>query len=281
MTKFASVALMLVASVLATNATAEPTVSSTNSGIPGIEIANSGSIPENTAAELRSDSAGDFLPYAVVVRNTGSLSVTGLVVRYEISVNGKAVWWAFHYLSTAQLYITFPDLASPDSSPIIAPGGSIIIVPFHNLNNARMVTETKGGNKIDFLNSPDRVTIEVDSVIRSDGTIVGPDRSLQFHQFQSEISGYTEFRNHLLQLFAEGATVADIHAWLQQTADQMVVRRPDEPVDRGIGQVKGDAAKYLFLIQNHGLQYAWDQLKQQPPEKVFSQFYKVHQAANQ
>ncbi len=128
------------------------------------------------------------------LRNTGNpLEVTGLVIRYEISVNGNAVSWAFHYLSTAQPYVTFPDLASPDTPPIIAPGGSIIIVPFHNLNDARMITETRGGNKTDFLNSADVVTISVDSVIRSDGTISGPDRSLQFAFFQREISDYTEF----------------------------------------------------------------------------------------
>jgi len=275
--------LLLVASVLATNAAAEPAISSTSNGISGIEIANSGRIPEGIVAELKSNSADGLLPYAIVVRNTGSLSVTGLAIRYGISVNGNMTWRNF-------LYLSHSDVANADSIPVIVPGGSTVLTPYHTLNEQLMGTGyvSLNGNDIDnierltgFLNSANQVTISIDSVIRSDGTIVGPDRSLTFQGFQRQISAYTKFRNELLRRFAEDATDADTIAWLQQVQSQRIVHPVNEPPDPGTMRVKLMAQEYLGFIKNQGHQYAWDTLKGATPEKALGQFFKVHQGGAQ
>jgi hypothetical protein len=276
--------LLLVACVLATSAAAEPEISSTSNGISGIEIANSGSIPEGIVAELKSNSADGMLPYAIVVRNTSSLSVTGLAIRYEIRANGNVTWRNF-------LYLSHLDVASADSTPIVGPRGSVVITPYHKLNEQLMGTGSSVSltdRDIDyierltgFLNSANQVTISIDSVIRSDGTIVGPDHSLTFRGFQRQISAYTDFRNELLGRFAEGGTDADIIAWLQQVESQRSVHPVNEPPDPGIMLVKLRAQEYLGFIENQGRQYAWDTLKGATPEKALSQFYKVHQGGSQ
>lgn len=276
--------LVLVVAVHYTNAAAQPTMSLTNNRISGVEIANGGSIPAGVVAALKSNSADGMLPYTAVVRNTGSLPVTGLDIRYGISTKGKEVSRNF-------LYLSHVDVASAESVPIAVPGGSVVITPYQKLNEELMGTGSSvslTGGDVDnigrltgLLNSADQVTISIDSVIRSDGTIVGPDRSLTFRGFQSQISAYTEFRNDLLGRFSGGATDADIIAWLQQVESQRIVHPVNEPPDPSILRVKLWAQEYLGLIQNKGRQHAWDTLKEATPERTLSQIFKVRQESVQ
>lgn len=258
---------------------AQPRISLTNKGISGVEIVNGGSIPAGVVAALKSNSADGMLPYTVVVRNTGSLPVTGLDIRYGISTKGTEVSRDFLYLSPV-------DVASATSIPIIAPGGSVVISPYHRVNEQMMGRGSLSlsnddiagiGNALDFLNGADEITISVDSLIRSDGTMVGPDLCLRFRSFQRQISTYTEFRNELLARFAGSATDADIIAWLQQIASLQLVKPMNGPPDRGLMLEKMKAREYLRYMEQGKRQYAWDALKGATPERALGQIFKVHQ----
>ena len=277
--QLASAALALVASFPANSAAASPIISLTNNEINGIEIANGGSIPANEVSAIR-DSADALLPYTVVVRNTGSLPVTGIDIRYSLNRNGKEVSRDF-------LYLSHGDVASTTSLHIIPPGGQVVITPYHKANEEMLgrgslslssedITDLE--NAVGYLNASDQVTISVDSVIRSDGIMVGPDRCLRFQGFQQRISAYTEFRNELLKRFAAGEADSDIIACLRQLSSQHQVRKMNATApDRAIMMTKMKAGEYLSYLTQGQRQHAWDQLKKATPERVLSQIYKIRQ----
>src|SRR5215831_9613325 len=83
--------LSLLVLALGTSAMAQPKVLITANGIRGVEILGSENVPTETAMNLRQRAADGILPYIVIVRNTGSLPITGLDIRYEIITNNDTV----------------------------------------------------------------------------------------------------------------------------------------------------------------------------------------------
>lgn len=271
---------LLVTTAPFTGLAAQPTVALTNNGISFIQILGSGSIPPDTVSAVKATSAEGILPYSVVVRNTGSLPITGLDILYNISANGKEVPRDFFYLSPG-------DVADATSQPVIPPGGEVVLSPYHALNQALL-----GGNVlslpgrdvagikdlVSFLDGSTHVAVSVDSVIRSDGTIVGPDRSLRYQSIQDQIRAYTEFRDELLKRFADGETDAQIASWLQQTASQHIVRSTNSPEhDRGLMLKKAAARRYLGYLAQGQRQQALEALKEATTERALGQVIKVHQ----
>jgi len=154
---------------------AQPKVLITANGIRGVEILGSENVPTETAMNLRQRAADGILPYIVIVRNTGSLPITGLDIRYEIITNNDTVVNNFFYGSPT-------DFSDPASPPIIAPGRTATFSPSHAVNQQvnwdglslsdREVMEI--GRRADVFRQADKIRISVDSVIRSDGRMLAP-----------------------------------------------------------------------------------------------------------
>jgi hypothetical protein len=257
---------------------AQPKVLLTANGIEGIEILGNENVSTETAMNLRQRNADGVLPYVVVVHNTGSLPVTGLDIRYEIVTKNDIVVNNFFYGSPTDL----ADLASP---PVIAPGKTATFSPNHAVNQQvnwdglslsdREVMEI--GRTAGVFREADQIRISVDSVIRSDGTIVGPDLSGTYRMFQQEIWGYKEFRNNLLKKFSDGESDASIMSWLTQTANLHVRKSgKNQRSDHGVISQKMLAQEYLTLMENGKRQESWDRLQKTTPEVALRRITKVH-----
>jgi hypothetical protein len=272
--------LCSVGGVLNINVMAQSKISLTTNGIGGVEILDNRNIATGLVTTLRSTLGGGLLPYTIVVRNTGSLPITGLDVRYEIVTKGDEVVNNFFYGSP-------DDMASSASLPIIAPGGSAVISPNHTINEQIMSwggvsPSTRAtleiGGTVDFFNKADQIKISIDSVIRSDGVIVGPDRSERFRIFQQEISEYTRFRDELLKRFSAGESDASITSWLEQTASLRVMRRgKNKPSDRGAVMRRSLAQQYLALMEKGQREYCSNELRDAPPEVRLKRIFRVRQ----
>jgi hypothetical protein len=257
---------------------AQPKVLLTANGISGIEILGNEHVSTDTATKLRHRAADGILPYVIVVRNTGSLPVTGLDIRYEITTNGTMVVHDFFYGSPT-------DLADAASPPVIAPGKTATFSPSHKVSQQvnwdglslsdRDVVDIS--RTADLYREADQIRISVDSVIRSDGTIVGPDLSETYRMFQQEIWGYREFRNELLRRFSEGESDDNITLWLTQTAN-LTVRTTgrNQRADRGVIAQRMLAHEYLALLEAGQRQEGWDRLKATTPEVALRRIAKVH-----
>ena len=257
----------------------QPHVSLTGNDIDGIEIRGSWNASESVVKALRS--ADGLLPFVVVIRNTGQLPITGIEIRYTVTSQGEEVVNDFFYGSPV-------DLADSSSIPVIAPGQNLVISPNH-LTNEQInwghlsLTDQQLlviGNKVDFLNRADEVHISVDSVIRSNGIIYGPDRSGTFRNFQSEISGYTKFRNELLRKLSAGESNETVINWLVQTKDLRLIKTAkNQPLDRGILIQKQLAQKYLAFMETGQRQACWEALNDATPEQALRRINKIRQQA--
>ena len=260
----------------------QPHVSLTSNSIDGIEIRPSWSTPENVVRALREHSADGLLPYVVVICNNGPLPITGIDIRYTVTTStGDEVVNNFFYGSPV-------DLADSRSLPVITSGQSLVVSPHHLVNEQinwgqlsltdQQMTAT--AKKLDFFNKADRVDISVDSVIRSDGLIVGPDRSGTFQNFQRELWGYTKFRNELLRRLSAGESDDTVISWLVQIKDLKVIRPgKNQALDRGTILQKQLAQQYLALMEKGRRQACWETLSKATPEQVLRRIIKVHQQA--
>ncbi len=273
--------LSFAGSMVGTNAMAQkPQIALTTSDIRGVEISDSGQVPAQIGTVLSAKPLSAMLPYVVVIRNTGSLPITGLDVRYEIVTNGDKVVNNLFYGSPG-------DIADAASTPIVAPGKSVVISPNHLVNEMLLSSSTVSLSdraaaaiirKVDLYGEADQITISVDSIIRSDGVILGPDRSSRFRLFQQEIWGYTAFREDLLERLSSGNPDDEIISWLKETMDLKLVRPgKNEPLDRGVVMQKTLAERYLKLMESGQRQSCVDALEKAPPEVALKQIFKVRQ----
>jgi len=270
--------LSVLVLALGAGAMAQPKVLLTANGIGGIEILGNENVPSETARNLRQRAADGVLPYIVIVRNTGPLPVTGLDIRYEITTKGDTVVHDFFYGSPT-------DLADPASPSVIAPGKTATFSPSHKVNQQvnwdglslsdRDVVDIS--RTADLYREADQIRISVDSVIRSDGTIVGPDLSGTYRMFQQEMWGYREFRNELLKKFSEGESDDNIMSWLTQTANTAVTKSGrNQRSDHSVITQKMLAQEYLALMESGQRQEGWDRLKAAPSEVALRRIAKVH-----
>jgi hypothetical protein len=259
----------------------QPRVSVTSNDIDGVEIRPSRSIPESVVTTLKENSADGLLPYVVLIRNTGQLPITGIDVRYTVDSKDDEVVHNFFYGSPV-------DLADSSSIPVIAPGTTVVISPCHLANEqinwghfsltTQQLSEVR--NKVDFFNEAFEVHISVDSVIRSNGIIDGPDHSGTFRGFQKQISGYTNFRNELLGRLSADESDEIVISWLRQIKDLKVIRTgKNQPLDGGIIVQKQLAQEYLALMEKGQRQACWEALSERTPERALRRIYKVRQQA--
>lgn len=265
------------------NAMAQSQITLTTNEIPGVELLGSEHIPENVSSAIKTNNLSGILPYTVVVHNTGSLPITGLDIRYELLIAGDLVVHNFFYGSPG-------DLADPESFPVIAPGKTAVIGPSHVVNEQLMswtglspssglVSNVKATVER-FYSRAERISVSIDSVIRSDGVLRGPDQSGTLQKFKQQMSGYTEFRDQLLKRFEAGASDVEVKLWLQQIADAILVSPgKNRPVDQSIVIKKDLAREYLAHITHGRRQRAWDTLKTASPELYLRRIAKVRKEA--
>jgi hypothetical protein len=263
--------------VFTIGAMAQPEILLTANDISGIQLLGSDNVPAPVVAALTKEGADGILPYTVVVNNTGTLPVTGLDVRYEIVTQGNVIVNNVFYGSPG-------DMADSKSVPVIAAGKGLVISPYHvaneqlnwgelALSDANTATIAR---KVRLLNDANQVRISVDSVIHSDGVIVGPDHSRRFGLFQQQVRGYTEFREQLLKQFSEGEPDASIISWLTEiTQIKILSAGKNEPADRGAVLRASLARTYLALMEKGQRQQCWDTLNAETPELKLQQFIKV------
>lgn len=261
---------------------AQPNIVLTSSTLAGIELRGSAAIPPELSQPFGAASVASLIPYAIVVRNTGRTAVTGLDIRYLLTTRGHTIVKNFFYGST--------DMADATSVPVIAPGKAIVICPDHLINEqmlsggrisiaARHIDEMN--HKLDmYFRNADTVSISVDSVIRSGGTMSGPDLEGRNDLFQRQIQAYTQFRSDLLAQFSQGVPDAHIIAWLGTVAQQKVGRlKPSNVVDHGAVLQRMLAAQYLALLRAGQRQQAWNMLADSTPEVELHQIINVHKEA--
>ena len=245
-------------------------------GIQGIEIFSSDRVPTPQVAEISAGEASSVLPFSVWIRNSGPLPVTGIDIRFQIITGDDAVVRTYFYGS--------PDITET-GYPVLAPGAGLLITPEHIINNQLMNGGRLSLNErarvvlhqtIDLLAGADRIEVSVDSVIHADGILRGPDRSGTLFKFQQRIDAYSRFRNELLRRLSAGDPDQKLIAWLQEQADQRVVRPGKNlPVDHGQLETKTVAQEYATYLQQGRRNFASEKITADTPEKKLKRIIKV------
>lgn len=259
---------------------AEPAITVTPTVIQGLEVIGPASPAYSEEASRLlggiTPELSPLLKYGVIVRNTGKLAVTGIDVLYELDIENRRVTKNYLYSS--------PDMAS-ELLPVIAPNTAMLLVPEHAVNSLavdrRQITVPAEVAKrirdtVAFLSTARNVTVSVDSVVRSDGMLTGPDRAGTLNKFRRSIEGYQVFREDLISRLNRGEPNEAIVAWLKQLADARVMKvRPEVPTDRATIVQKQLAQEYLGYLTAGNRSGALQDLIQKTPETQMRQIIRV------
>jgi hypothetical protein len=236
------------------------TVIASNAGAFGSETARLvGTIPQELTP---------LLPYAVIIRNSGTLPITGIDILFDLTIAGK-------HITRNYLYTSFD--MSGSEMPIIAPGATLLIFPEHWVNSFVISKQSLPVSSqlnaavtraLSIIGKSQEVSISIDSVIHSDGKLKGPDLAGTLQKFQQSIDGYRGFRNEILTRLRRGESNGAVIAWLNEKAHARLIKtRSESAINRASVMYEALAEEYLQHMVRGERAIALQKLETATPEK--------------
>jgi hypothetical protein len=185
--------------------------------------ANDPQVAKEAIGQAAFAALADVLPYSVVVKNQGTVTLVGIGVRFQITKGSKTLTRDFFYHSFAQ-----------PTDPAFAPGQSRLITPLRGANAVAygQTPPSSGGERsasesqtLTDLSTAEHIHAIVDLVITQDGRTAGGDAAHAIQKMTSQAqASYDTTREVLARLNRDSD--AQVTEWLSTVSQQRVSRQP-------------------------------------------------------
>jgi hypothetical protein len=227
--------------------------------VPGIELVGwkSPDFPaalEAVAGQQALGQLGDWLPFAIVLKNNSEQALVGYQVLWSEDTGAR---WTVGGISAYSL------------SGHLKPGEAVAFLPLYQLLGSRgedlptRLRQEQMTMRLAELQRAGRVTISLDSAILASGQFVGTDTKGDFAQNVAAFTAWHTVDEDVQSRLAAGESFESIATVLSQTADQATENTAKVTKDWNALERAIHARRLLRLYQNKGAQAVCDLIQKQ------------------
>jgi hypothetical protein len=169
------------------------------------------------------------LPFSVFIVNDSNRSAIATTVRYEVVKKDGRTRSLSCELHNLSLTASSSHL-SPASVRIVAPENTVTTMfagAFATPPSVSVALQDRLAQAVALLNESQNVTIILDSVVLSDGLLIGPDKTNVLQRFNDSLQAQRDLVTDFIALVNRATDDVSLNGWLRTNASQMT------PVGKG------------------------------------------------